>query len=33
LLSYPGAHIESHNDGYVFRASPPPVPRLQIAVL
>ena len=33
LLSYPGAHIESRNDGYVFRASPPPVPRLQIAVL
>ena len=33
LLSYPGARIESHYDGHVFRASPPPVPGCEVAVL
>jgi Plasmid encoded RepA protein len=30
--SYPNAKIEEHPEGYLFKASPPPVPRTQIVV-
>ena len=31
-LSYPDARIDQHSEGYMFRASPPPVPRTLVAV-
>lgn len=31
-LAYPDARIEAHKEGYLFRASPPPVPKTQILV-
>jgi hypothetical protein len=31
-MSYPDAKIEQHAEGYVFRASQPPVPRILVAV-
>jgi hypothetical protein len=31
-LSYPDARIEAHKEGYLFRKSPPPVPKTQILV-
>ena len=30
--SYPVARIEEHKEGYLFRASPPPVPKTQILI-
>jgi hypothetical protein len=31
-LSYPDARVEQHRDGYLFRASSPPVPKTQLLV-
>jgi hypothetical protein len=31
-LAYPDARIEKHREGYLFRASPPPVPKTQISI-
>ena len=31
-LAYPDTRIDAHKDGYLFRASPPPVPKTQISV-
>jgi hypothetical protein len=31
-MSYPEARIEEHKEGYLFRASPPPVPKTQILI-
>jgi hypothetical protein len=30
--SYPNARVEVHKEGYLFRASPPPVPKTQTSV-
>ncbi len=32
LSAYPGANVEEHAEGYLFKASPPPVPRTSIVV-
>jgi hypothetical protein len=31
-LSYPDARIEDHDEGFLFRASPPPVPKTQVFI-
>lgn len=32
LSAYPGANVEENPEGYLFKASPPPVPRLSVVV-
>jgi disulfide oxidoreductase YuzD len=32
LAAYPGAKVEEHSEGYLFKPSPPPVPKISVTV-